>query len=250
NGVSSGLFSYPRHVGDASDVRRKLHNQRTLRNPSRSVYNFVEQTRVAAELNAAMRGVRTRDVELVGGNALTLVQNFNGDFVVGTREAEDVGDDHYIFHGPQLGKLFFNEGTGANVLQSDRIQHSGRSLVEPWGRIARHRLLGQSLHHDAAEPSEMNNVFKLNAVGERAAGSNYRVFELNAREADAQVRAASVWRGAHRPPPIAWFRSRCGIVRASVNTLPMAWVGGLIPSRDANVTARSTGSACVRYVPG
>ena len=122
-----------------------------------------------------MRGVRTRDVELVGGNALTLVQNFNGDFVVGTREAEDVGDDHYIFHGPQLGKLFFNEGTGANVLQSDRIQHPGRSFVEPWRRIARHWFPGQSFHHDAAEPSEMDNVFKLDAVGESAAGGNYGI---------------------------------------------------------------------------
>src|SRR5438045_1815655 len=70
-----------------------------------------------------------------------------------------------------LGEGFTTSGR----CESDRIQHPGRSFVEPWRRIARHWFPGQSFHHDAAEPSEMNNVFKLDAVGESAAGGDYGI---------------------------------------------------------------------------
>src|SRR5437870_12097466 len=42
------------------------------------------------------------------------------------------------------------------------------------------------------------------------------------------------------------FSARRAGASASVSTRPMAWVGALMPSSDAKVTAKSTGSACVR----
>ena len=70
----------------------------------------------------------------------------------------------------------------------------------------------------------MNNVFKLDAIGERAAGGDYGILELNAREMDAEVGTASAGAGrdAHREFPMAWLRSCCGTARPSAKTRPMA----------------------------
>src|SRR6201997_2895023 len=112
---------------------------------------------------------------------------------------------------------------------------------------------------------QMHDVFEFEPVAEGAAGGDDRVLELDAGELDAQIRRnfGVGWARAQGRPPWrrrneAGFSSlaglggfgdrsgggaslspRCGGASASFRTRPTAWVGALIPSRDANVTARS-----------
>src|SRR5208283_4947273 len=100
---------------------------------------------------------------------------------------------------------------------------------------------------------EMNDILKLDPVAKSPAGRDDRVFELNAGDGHAEIQgrlAAIFGGGCHCRPPSLAPASRCAGASASVSTRPTAWVGALMPSSDANVTARSTGSACVRYAPG
>src|ERR1700688_3745674 len=127
-------------------------------------YHFVEGPGIAAKLDAAVLRIRAGDIQLVSGNAFALVENLNSVFVVFTRVYEDVGDHKNIFDFAQLGKLLVNKSAGANVLQSDGIQHSGCGLVEARRGIADHGLTRETFDHEPAELVQMHNVFELDAV--------------------------------------------------------------------------------------
>src|SRR3954464_115978 len=91
--------------------------------------DFVQATRIAAELDAAMLRVGTGNVQLVCSYAFAFVKNLNGMLVVFAGVSEDIGDDHDVFDLAQLGKFFVDESAGANVLEADGVQHPGRSLI-------------------------------------------------------------------------------------------------------------------------
>ena len=97
DGVSARLLCDLRHLRDAGDVGREFYDQRTPRNPLCRGHNLIERPRIAAELQASMGGVWTRDVEFVCGNALAFIENLDGGFVVFARVSEDIGDDHNVF---------------------------------------------------------------------------------------------------------------------------------------------------------
>src|SRR5580698_347444 len=99
----------------------------------------------------------------------------------------------------------------------------------------------------------MNHVFELHPVAERAAGRDHRILESDAGNIDTQVQRA-VGGGAHGfvspgvgcfPPGVA-SGAACGGASASVSTRPTEWLGALMPSKDASVATRSTGSTLVR----
>src|SRR5277367_5656211 len=98
----------------------------------------------------------------------------------------------------------------------------------------------------------MDNVLKLNAVAESSAGGDHRILEWNASHTYAQIGSGmhvggGVECGRHgwlTPAELAACSGfpRCCVAKASVKTRPTACVGALMPSSDASVAARSTGS--------
>src|SRR4030088_1934678 len=200
-----------------------------------------------------MLRVGTGNIQLVGRDPLTFVQNLDRPFIVLARVTEHVAKDYDVFELPQVREFLFEECSSADVLQADRIQHARRSLPQTRRRIPYHRLSRKSLHHEAAELAQMHYIFKLDAVAESAARRNHRILELNSRKAHAEIRSRVSgirWRSRHFLSAAAGIDECFGAANASVNTRPTECVGALMPSNDAKVAARSIGSECVRYVPG
>ncbi len=137
-----------------------------------------------------MLRVRTRDIELVRGNAFGLIQNADGGFVVLATVAEDVADHRDVFLVRQLRQLFVDESARANVLQPDRVQHSGSGLKQARRRIADHRLTRQTLGHKAAQLFQRDDIFKFDAVTKRPTGGQHRILKTDSGKAHAQVRPA------------------------------------------------------------
>ena len=72
----------------------------------------------------------------------------------------------------QGGKLFGDERAHADILQADGVEHSGRRLAQARRRRARHGFEGQPFDDDAAEPVQIGEVGKLDAVAKGAAGGD------------------------------------------------------------------------------
>ena len=131
--------------------------------------------------------VRARDVHLISRDAFALVQRARHLLVVLAGIAKDVGDDDDVFLAAQLGEFLVQECAHADVLQADRIQHSGGSLKDARRRIARHGLARKPFHHEAAQLFQAHDVFELDAVAKGPAGGDHGVLESNAAEFDGKV---------------------------------------------------------------
>ena len=134
-----------------------------------------------------MLRIGTRHVQFVCRDSFSLIENLDGSFVVLPGIAEYVGKHDDVLDLAQLGQLFINKGSGPDILQSDRVQHSRSRLEQARRRISRHRLLRKSLYHEAAKPVEVHHVLELNPVSKRAAGRDHRIFQLDAGKADTQI---------------------------------------------------------------
>ena len=142
--------------------------------------------------------------------------------------AEHVGEDDDILDLAQFGKFFFDKGARADVLQSNGVEHARRGFVQTRRRIAGHRFRGESLDHEAAEFVEVHDIFELNPVAKGPAGGNHRILQLDAGEANAEIRTGSGDGSGHRGPlamvepargPSAPLKSRpstVGMPRSSV----------------------------------
>src|ERR1700722_7831031 len=216
--------------------------------------------RITPELNPTLRSIRTRHINFVSRNPFALIQNLDRLFVIGTRVPKDIREDHDIFLFPERRKLFREKRRRPNVLQPNSIQHPRRCLINARRRFPRHRFFETPFDDTPAEPVKMHNVFKFDPVAERARSRDDRILQLDSSEAHTQVWLTD---GRHCSPPaggvsgttpagaggagaLEFEFERCAGCNASVSTLPVAAAGALIPSKDASVTARSTGSACVR----
>jgi hypothetical protein len=87
----------------------------------------------------------------------------------------------------QHRQLLGYEGSYADVLQTDRVDHPRRRIANPRGRRTRHRLGRQSLHHDPTKTVQVHEVCEFDAISKRAAGSNYWIFEGKGAYVDAEV---------------------------------------------------------------
>src|ERR1700690_1817150 len=158
-----------------------------MRLSQRSGDYFIERPGIAAELDAAVRGVGAGNIQLVSGNALAFVQDFQSMFVVFTGVAENIGDDHDVFDGAEFGKLVVHEGAGADVLQADGVQHSGGGFIQARRRVADQGLARKAFDHESAQPLQVDDVFKFHAVAEGAAGGEDRVLQRDSGETDAEI---------------------------------------------------------------
>src|SRR5271156_3587931 len=147
DGVGARFLRYISHLRDRGHVGRELDYDRPPGGALRGSNHFVEQERIAAELNTSMRRIRAGHVNFVGRYTLALIKDFNRLLVVGTGKSEDVGQDDYVFLFAQRRQFLREERLRANVLQANSIQHPGSGFVEPWRRIARHRFFGEALDH-------------------------------------------------------------------------------------------------------
>src|ERR1700688_497250 len=103
DGVGAGLLCDMRHLRDAGYVGRELNNQRAAGGALRGAHYFIERAGIAAELQSAFSYVGAGDVEFVGSDAFTVVENFNGAFVIFAGVAEYIGDDDAVFQLPEPG---------------------------------------------------------------------------------------------------------------------------------------------------
>src|ERR1051326_4917308 len=102
-------------------------------------YYFFKHVGIAAKADSALLRIRTRDVELVGGDAFAFVQDANYCFVLLARVAEDIRDHHPVLLACKNRQLVAKEGFCSDVLQTDGVQHSRSSLKHSGWRIAGHR---------------------------------------------------------------------------------------------------------------
>ena len=96
--------------------------------------------------------------------------------------AEDVDDDGAAGIVAQLGELFCDEALDADVLQADGVDHAGGGLDEAGRRVAGHGLAGEALGDEAADAVEGDDLFKLDAIAEGAAGGDDGRAELDSGE--------------------------------------------------------------------
>src|ERR1700690_2422186 len=187
NGVRPGFLGHVRHLADAGHVRRELYDEGPLRQPPRSGDYLIERPGIAAELDAAVRGVGAGNIQLVSGNALAFVQDFQSMFVVFTGVAENIGDDHDVFDAAEFGKLVVHEGAGPDVLQADGVQHSGGGFIQARRRVADQGLARKAFDHESAQPLQVDDVFKFHAVAEGAAGGEDRVLQRDSGKTDTEI---------------------------------------------------------------
>src|SRR5258708_11906534 len=185
--VRASLLRHMRHLADAGHVGGKFNDQWPLRKPPCGGDHFVERAGIAAELNPSVCSVRTRYVQFIRGNALAFIHNLDGVFVVFAGITEDVGDDDGVFDRAKFGQLAVNKRPGADVLQSDGVQHTGGGLVKAWRRIANKGFARQPLDHEAPQPLQVDYVFELNPVTKSAAGGDDGILQLDTGQADTEV---------------------------------------------------------------
>ncbi len=123
-------------LGESFTISGRLRNRLGARD------QLVENAGIGAKDHSSVLGIGARGVQLVGGDAGSVVERFDHRNIVPYLVTKDVGDAGGAGVRPQGGKLFLDEGLDANVLQSDGIDHAAWSLDQPRCLIARHGLLG------------------------------------------------------------------------------------------------------------
>src|SRR6202162_1778593 len=146
---------------DAAHVRRKLDNKGASSNSLRSSHHLIKGARIAAELQAAVGSVRAGNVQLVGGNALAIVENLDSSFIILARIAEDVRKNYDVLNLPKPGQFLFEKRRRPNVLQTDGIEHPGGGFPQPWRRIGDTRFSREALDDEASEFVEVNHILEL-----------------------------------------------------------------------------------------
>ena len=165
---------------DVGDVGRELHHQRPPdRRAPGGAHHLAGEVRVNAELHAALFHVGAGDVQLVGGQALGLLQLADDLHVLLHRVAEDVGDDGGVIL-PQSGELFGDEAAHADVLQADRVQHPGRGLAQARGRRSLDGLRRQPFDDDAPQPVQVHQGGELYSITKGAGGYQDRILQAKA----------------------------------------------------------------------
>src|SRR5687768_1314837 len=131
----------------------------------------------AAERDAALFDVRTRNIQLDRCDALVIREDLRQlDVLVNGRAADVDEDDRAPI--PQLGQHLAYEAVNPDSLQPDRVEHAGRRFDDAGWCVAFARLEEQAFDRDAAERGEIDDVAVLEAVSETAAGGNQRVGKL------------------------------------------------------------------------
>src|SRR5882724_8544686 len=142
-------------------------------------------------MDAAGDRIRKGHIQFIGGDILAFVQDLDGALVAFAAVAKHVGEHHDIFHLAKFGQLFVEKGARANVLQPNRVEHAGGGFIQTRRRIAGHRLGGESFDHKSAKFAEVHDVFELDAVAKSPAGSDHRILQLYAGEADTEIKTGS-----------------------------------------------------------
>src|SRR5262249_2131271 len=107
-----------------------------------------------------MGSIRAVDIQFILCNALDLVGDYDGVFVVRACIGEDIGEYDNVLFLAQRRKLFVKKGPRADVLQTDGIQHSGGGFEQSRRRITSHRFLGETLNDESAKLVEVDDVFE------------------------------------------------------------------------------------------
>ena len=89
--------------------------------------------------------------------------------------------------GFQLRQLLRQHPLHAGILQSYRVEHSGRALCNTGGRIAEAGFLGGTLEGEGPQAVDIVQFRELIAVAEGTAGRNHLIIQLNTRQIHPQI---------------------------------------------------------------
>ena len=173
----------------SGSIRATLGESFTIRAAARSCARIPQPRqagRIAGKEDAAVLGIGTRDVELVGGDALGVFQHPDDFDVILDGVAEHVGEDRGA-GAAQLGQLFGDKGPDADVLQADGVDHAGPGLPDTRRRVAVHGLAGETLDHDAPQSGQIDQILQFHTVGEGAGGGQHRGLKRNAAQRSSQA---------------------------------------------------------------
>src|SRR3569833_730964 len=181
DGVGATAFGRYGERLDRGDVRRELYDYRPPRLRLDARDKIRERAFIDAEREATVFGVGAGDVQLIGREALGVIENANDFQVVFGRIAEDVRDDG----GKEVakcGELLFDKRAGSDVLESDRIDHAGARFPAAGRGVAGDRRAGKDLDHNAAEGVEIDLLLEFHTVAESARSGQHRVTECDAED--------------------------------------------------------------------
>ncbi len=127
------------------------------------------------------------DVQLVGRDALGVVEPLNYGKVLAHRVAEDVDDDLAVGIAAERGQLAFQVVVNANVLQADGVKHSGCRLHNARRVMAGHWLQRDALGDEPADPLQGDDLLKLDAIAKGAAGGDDRVDQFQTSQRNSHI---------------------------------------------------------------
>ena len=178
--VGPGLGGNPGHVGDGGHVGRELDDQRAGAGGLGAGHKVFERTWIGAEGHAAGVDVGAGDIQLVSRDSRGLIEPLDDRDILAHRVAEDVDDDVAAGIAAERRQLAADELLHAHILEPDSVEHSSRSLDDARRGVAGHRFHRDALGDQGADPLQMHDLFKLDAIAEGAAGGKDRVGQLQA----------------------------------------------------------------------
>jgi hypothetical protein len=100
--------------------------------------------------------------------------------------AEDVGQHGCIVFS-QYGQFLRDEGADAYILEADCVEHARGGLAETRRGRSFHGFAGKPLHDEAAKTVQVNEVGKLDAITEGAAGGKNGISQAQGANLYAEI---------------------------------------------------------------
>ena len=173
NCICACCFHSLRHNDDVRNVRGKLGNNHFAGVGLYCTHNLSRSLRHSTEDNAALLNVRAGNVDFHCVHAV-YVELFRHSAVFLRRMAINVDYNRHIILA-QLRQSVLQEVFAAGVLQTDAVQHTGRSFDSALALVAGGRLQGGTLDGNSADLFEVEEVREFQAEAKGAgAGSNRR----------------------------------------------------------------------------
>ena len=160
---------------------RQFDDQRPGRSCTDAINQLASRVLPRAEHHAALLGIGTGNVQFVGRDAVAVVQFLNDADIFVHGKSKNV-DDNGTCVSPQVRHLLADEPIHAHVLETDRVQHAGRSREKAWRAVPFNGMERSALDGYSANPGKIDEAFKLLSVADCAAGKYDRIRKNRTRD--------------------------------------------------------------------
>ena len=173
-------------LGDVFDVGRQLHDQRLVRqNLLDHRGQFLQTSGMGAEGQAIFH-IRTRDIQLDGGNAIEPIHRRTSLDVIVKRMPGHI-HDHRAGHFLQQRHLLGQKPIEADIGQSDRVQHPGADFNDARRLISDTLFARDGLGNERPESGKVHEVGVFKRVPAGARTSQGGIGKLKAGEIEGEI---------------------------------------------------------------